>query len=303
MALSTKHSQRGSRSVQMVLGVLLGIATGSVISAVIGVSTPALGLIVLVTLLIARAMGVSFLGDGMMFGNQAAASALIVAVLNHSGTGAERALDAAVGGAVALLIGVVLFPSQPLPRLRAAERAVLGSLATALDEVASLLRTGTWPDPAWTVAAANDVHQRLAELTAARSTAQKTVRIAPRRWRQRAIVDAEDRRLARLDLLATTALGIVRAATNALEDRQEVPASLDRRIAALAAAIGELGSTPQPWPPDLRRAVFEAASPTIERESSERPDWVAVIASTIRTTARDLEAVIEPDAPLDPPSA
>src|SRR5919204_706111 len=111
IALSTMPMQRSRRIVQMVLGVLLGIATGSVISALLGATTPALGLIVLATLLIARAFGVGFVGDGMMFANQAGGSAVIVAVLHQSGTGAERALDAVVGGAVALLIGVVLFPA------------------------------------------------------------------------------------------------------------------------------------------------------------------------------------------------
>src|SRR6201989_1683210 len=154
IALSTMPVRRIHRIVQMVLGVLLGIAVGSVVGAVLGVSTPALAATVLVTMLVARALGAGFVGDGMMLVNQAAGSAIIVVVLHHSGTGAERAVDALVGGAVALLVGVVLFPARPLPLLRAAERTLLRSVANTLDGVVALLATGAPADPAWTVATA-----------------------------------------------------------------------------------------------------------------------------------------------------
>jgi hypothetical protein len=128
--------------------------------------------------------------------------------------------------------------------------------------------------------------------------ARANVRIAPRRWRQRPIVDAEDGRLARLHLLADAALGIVRAATGALDDHQAVPPAPAHHIAALAAAIDQLTSVPQPWPPDLLRAVAEAAGQAIEHGSAARADWATVIASTISATALDLQAVIErPRAP------
>jgi uncharacterized membrane protein YccC len=57
-----------------------------------------------------------------------------------------RALDALVGCGAALLVGVVLFPAAPLPQLWAAERAVLESLADAVEQV-SQRRRGT-PDRA-----------------------------------------------------------------------------------------------------------------------------------------------------------
>jgi uncharacterized membrane protein YgaE (UPF0421/DUF939 family) len=295
IALSTSHMQRSRRTVQMVLGVLLGISIGRLLGSVLGESTPALGVVVLATLLIARAVGAGFLGDGMMFANQAASSAILVVVLHSSGSAAERELDAVVGGAVALVVGVLAFPAQPLPRLREAERAVLGSLASALEGLVSLLRADTPAEQEWTLTAAYEVHQGLARLADARSGARENVRLAPRRWLLRGVVDAEDRRLARLHLLADAVLGLVRAAAGALEDRQPLPVPLDQNIAALGTAIGRLAKTPQPWPRELLRGVAEVAGRATDIRAGEHQGWTPVVASAVRTTARDLEEIIELD--------
>jgi uncharacterized membrane protein YgaE (UPF0421/DUF939 family) len=291
ISLGTMRVQRSQRIVQMVLGVLVGIGIGTLFGSLLGVSTPVLGLTVLAALLAGRALGAGFVGDGMMLVNQAASSAILVVTLHHGGTGAERAIDAAVGGAVALLVGVVLFPARPLPLLHAAERALLGALARALEGVASHLSAGTAAEPAWTLQTAHDVHDRLAGLTAARSFARVNVRVAPRRWRLRPLVDAEDRRLAQLHLLADAALALVRAATAALEDGQRLPSSLGRHIAALATAMGRLASARAPWPPELLGTVEEVTRRAIAEQSADRPDWPPVVASTLRTTARDLQEV------------
>lgn len=228
----------------------------------------------------------------MMFANQAASSAILVVVLHNSGTGAEREIDAVVGGAVALVVGVLAFPAKPLPRLREAESAVLGSLATTLEGLVSLLRARTPAEEEWTLTTAYDLHQGLANLAEARSSAHVNVRVAPRRWRLRGVVDAEDRRLGRLHLLADAVLGLVRAVTGALEDRQPLPVSLEQQIAALGRAIGRLASTPQPWPPRLLLDVAEVAARASDLQAEERAGWVPVVASTMRTTARDLEEII-----------
>ena len=143
--------------------------------------------------------------------NQAAASAILVVALRRHGTGAERAVDALVGGGAALLVGVLVFPAAPLPHLWAAERAVLDSLADALEQVSQLLRESKPPEPEWTLAAGYKIHDKLGELAQARARARANVRIAPRRWRLRLQVDAEDRRIARFDLLANAVLSLVRA--------------------------------------------------------------------------------------------
>ena len=87
-------------------------------------------------------------------------------------------------GAVALVVGVILFPADPLPRLKQGERAVLRSLASAAEQVADVLRTGRGAPPGWALAIGHEIHEQLSILAQARMTARANARIAPRRWRR-----------------------------------------------------------------------------------------------------------------------
>ena len=229
ISLGTTGIRRGRRIVQMIFGVTLGIGVGEGASALVGTGALAIGLVVLATLSAAVVTGVGVFGEGMMFANQSAASAILVVALHHHGTGSERLVDALVGGGVALVIGVGLFPAEPLRILRDAEQQVLRSLAGSLAHLAGLLSSGTPPQAGWTLAAAHDIHQQLSGLAQAQMTARANVRIAPRRWRLRDAVAAEDQRVARFDLLAGAALSLIRAASDALD---AVPSPPGRKAGA-----------------------------------------------------------------------
>src|SRR5947209_2428542 len=139
-------------------------------------STVALGVIVFVTMSAARFTGGGFFGEGMMFANQAAASAILVLTLHRHGTGGERVLDAIVGGAVAFALGVVLFPAHPLAILATAERSMLRVLADTLGRVAERIAVGDTPDDEWALQASQHIHRQLAGLAQARAMASANVR-------------------------------------------------------------------------------------------------------------------------------
>jgi uncharacterized membrane protein YgaE (UPF0421/DUF939 family) len=292
ISLSTSRIQRGRRITQMVIGVLLGVGIGELLESLLGTSTVALGVIVFVTLTVALGSGVGFFSDGMMFANQAAASGILVVTLHGSGTGAERAVDVLVGGGVALLLGVGLFPAQPLTILQEAERSVLRTLAGSLKQVAAMLDQDSEPHEDWTLQIGHEIHQQLAALARARATAHAAARIAPRRWRLRAAVDAEGRRTARLDLLANAVLGLARSATSPTYGRQPIPGSLRQQIAALADAMQWMASTLQPWPPELRAEIVGVARRTVEGLEVPVPGRAGVVASIVRATATDLTSVV-----------
>ena len=292
IALSTSGIRRGRRILQMVAGVLLGIAIGEGASAVIGTSALSVGLVVLATMAAALVAGVGFFSEGMMFVNQSTASAILVVALHRHGTGAERLLDALVGGAVAGVIGVGLFPAEPMRLMRNAEREVLRSLAGALGRVAELLRTATRAETDWTLAAAQDIHRQLAALGTARRTARANVRVAPRRWRLRDAVAVEDARISRLDLLANAALSLFRVCADALEEGDAVATGLFASVAGLAEVLDLMARTPQPWPAEVSAQITARVSATLEAAGSQSASRAPLIASLVRATGRDVLGVL-----------
>ena len=283
IALGTSGIRRGRRIVQMVVGVTLGIAVGEGASALVGTGPWAIGIVVLATLTAAVVTGVGVFGEGMMFANQSAASAILVVALHRHGTGPERLIDALVGGGVAGVIGVGLFPAEPMRVLRHAEQEVLRSLAGALAHLAALLEAGAPAQAGWTLAAAQDIHQQLSGLAQARLTARANVRIAPRRRRLRGAVEAEDARTARFDLLANASLSLIRGATDALDAGTRVASP---GVADLAGSLAALAGAPRPWPDQTLRAVEQRVAAALDA-SHEGP-----LAPLVRTLARDILLVL-----------
>jgi uncharacterized membrane protein YccC len=235
--------------------------------------------------------GAGFVGQGMMFVNQAAASAVLVVALHKHGTGPERAVDALVGGAVAILLGVLLFPVEPLSMLARAERAVLSALASTLGEAAEQLDHGAEPEPTWAVQTGHQVHRLLTELAAARTTARAAVRVAPRRWRQRPAVDAEVERTAYVDLLANAVLSLERAATRLPLGGSEQ--RLGRELGAFADALGTLARSGPPWPADVLDDVLDGAEGAVERTADLAVPRTGVVASVLSAAAADLRLVTD----------
>jgi uncharacterized membrane protein YgaE (UPF0421/DUF939 family) len=294
ISLSISPIQRSRRIVQMVAGVLLGIGIGELLVAILGTTTIALGLIVLVTLGAALLSGEGVFGEGMMFANQAAASAILVVTLHRAGTGSERVVDALVGGAVALLLGVILFPAHPIVLLHRAERAVLQALAGLLDELTRLIRTHEAPPDGWVLQSGHEVHALLGGLARARSSARANVRVAPRRFPLRGAADAETERTARLDLLANAILSLVRAATTAEERGEAITAPLNDAITALADAIKRLAEAPRPWPAPVVEGVRAQARLAVSDADASGHEASPVVTVIVRAVARDLENVLDP---------
>ncbi len=303
VALSTSHVQRARRTVQMVVGVLLGIGIAELLHPLVGNGAISIGVVVLATLLLAVAIGVGFVGEGMMFFNQAAASAILVIALHKAGTGGERATDALVGGAVALIIGVGLFPADPLKLLWNAERNVLASLLGILEGRRRPARAnGEHPeddDPAmaWLLAASHEVHRQLTALTQARSTARAAVRVAPRRMPMRAVVENEERRVARMYLLASATIDLVRTIVDLGARGADPSAERSSEVGELADAMRELLDAPRPWPRRTGERIGEHMH-GLERRSLPRDSPEdAIIALAARRVAQDIMRMLPSHMP------
>ena len=298
ISLSTSQIQRSRRIVQLVGGVLLGIGVGEALAALLGTTPLALGLIVLLTFSAALMSGEGIFGEGMMFANQAAASAILVVTLHRAGTGSERVVDALVGGGVALVLGVILFPAHPLRVLTNAEQRVLRAVGSLLEELTAYVRSDTPPPPDWALENGQHIHQLLAGLAQARSTARTNVRVAPRRFSLRAVVDAEAERTGRLDLLANAALSLMRAVITAEDRGEHVGEAFGHDITALAGVLDRLVIEPRPWS-EAVVAEIRAAARRIS-ENATRSGESPVVSAIVRAVATDVEnAMATPAAQPD----
>jgi len=292
ITLSTTPVNRSLRIVQLIAGVLLGIGVGEGLSAVLGTSAVALGLIVLVTLFLATMIGAGFFAEGTLFANQAAASAILVVTLHRHGTGGERAVDAVVGGAVAFMFGVLLFPPEPVALMRDAERGVLQSLADTLQQAARDLGPNAGTDGGWLIARGSEAHQRLEVLYRSCASARRIVLLSPRRWPLRALVASEVDRLAQLDTLADGVLGLVRSATIGSGGERLFLSDLQGAMALLGTAVGRLAGVVRPWPSEVLTDVRDATDQVIVGTVMEPVDQTQAVRLLLHTTALDIAALV-----------
>jgi uncharacterized membrane protein YgaE (UPF0421/DUF939 family) len=261
LSLSATRVLRGQRALQMIVGVTLGICIGAAVKVVAGPAPAgsgavAIGVAVLIALVAALALGSGFFGQGFLFVNQTATSAILMMAVAGAATGTQRLLDALIGGGVTLLIAVVLFPTAPLPLIRKAARQVFATLRDTVAHLGELADTGRAADPAWVLAAGQRIHRQLAGLREAQSTARQIAGLAPRRWPDRVRVRRVGEQTAPIDLLAASVLSLVHAAAAAPDAREPLPPALREALQELTSAFAVLGEAGHP---DTRRAVARAA--------------------------------------------
>ena len=120
IAMGVSRGGRTVRAIELVVGVAVGIVVADVIVRWLGANT--LVLMLVVGLSMAAAL---LFGAGQILVNQAAISGILVVATLQPGSSPSpaRALDALIGGAVALLVGQVLFPRDPVRAMAKAARA------------------------------------------------------------------------------------------------------------------------------------------------------------------------------------
>ncbi|MEZ0291346.1 MAG: aromatic acid exporter family protein, partial [Solirubrobacteraceae bacterium] len=110
ITLGLTQGERGRRAVEVVLGVTLGIAVADLLVIELGSGWWQLGLVIALSMTVAL-----LLGSGQLFAQQAAVSAALVATLQppDGGITFARAVDALIGGGVALAVSALVLPVHP----------------------------------------------------------------------------------------------------------------------------------------------------------------------------------------------
>ncbi len=270
----------------MMVGVALGIAVGGAVEGFLGAGRIAIGVAVFVALSVAVLIGRGAMGQGLMFVNQTAVSAILVLVFAHSGVVVtERLFDSLIGGSLALLFAIVFFPADPHRLIADARTGVLAAAHQALEQAAGMLSDPGSRDPDWPRDVSDRLHAQVGVLIEARATADLTVRRAPRRWASRATIRRIDAQAAQLGLFAGCVLHLVRSVTRPVG--RDVSPAMRAAIAELIAATALADADPAAAATHIAAARRHAG----ELHTTARDSTEVVLADVVAGCADDLQAV------------
>jgi uncharacterized membrane protein YgaE (UPF0421/DUF939 family) len=287
IALGVARGRRTVRAIELAVGVAVGIAVADLI--VLALGTGVLVLALVVALAMAAAL---LLGAGTILVNQAAISGILVVTITPptNGLSPTRFVDALIGAGVALIVGQVLFPRDPVRAMGRAARPVASDLAVALEALAEALRQG---DPARARAAleiARGTDDDLSAFYDAVALSRETVayRRPLGRTRERLPLYAEaaqqmDYAVRNVRVLARRALAAAR--------RGPAPAALADALSLLAQAVTALAEQledPDRDEAEVRRLALRAAASATSVLDDDPGLTISVIVGQVRSTAIDL---------------
>jgi uncharacterized membrane protein YgaE (UPF0421/DUF939 family) len=286
IALGVAIGQRGRRTVEVIAGVSLGIAVGDLLLALVGGGPAQIGLFVALAMVAAL-----LLGGGPVAVGQAAASAVLVAALPPEGAfDFSRALDALVGGVIALAVQSVL-PVDPLARARRAADPLLADLAGTLAEVAHALEARDLTAAEAALVRARTIDEEAAKFAEAVSTGREVARLSPPRRRASAPLDRLSDAATQLDLAVRNTRVLARGGVRAVRHGEHVPAELPAALRDLSAAVAALRRSVLGDADGARAAhdaaVLAAGRATLALERTGNLSVSALVAA-LRATAVDL---------------
>ncbi|MGH2933200.1 MAG: FUSC family protein [Gaiellaceae bacterium] len=232
IALGAEHGRRGKQAIAMMTGVAVGILVGAGTVAVAGTGWWQLVAAVAVSLLLTVGAG-----GGQMLRNQAAASAILIVALHTPGQNLalQRLVDALIGGGIAVLLAQILFPIDPVAHVLDATRALRNRVADDLEEVAAALDARDLRRANAALERVDRIDERRAE--EALALAREVVRRAPRRRRQRDVLEMLSLDVHELSALVADAHTVAAGAVRLLETLPDAAADAAAVVHALVGTL------------------------------------------------------------------
>jgi uncharacterized membrane protein YgaE (UPF0421/DUF939 family) len=294
VAVGTGYGQRARRTVELVLGVALGIGVADLLVSGIGTGIWQLFLVTVLAMVVAV-----LLTSGQMLVLQAALSAMLVVTLQPPGSGlaGQRFVDALVGGGVALLVGVLL-PAHPMREVRRAAEQVLDELASVLTALARALERRDPEEIKAVLLRARAIDGQEHRWREAVDVGYELARSAPRRGVRQDLANyaiaAEQ-----MDLAVRNVRVLSRAVLRAVELGDPVPAGVVDALCDLSRGVRSLGgelADPSMTVASRSQALTAAAQATDALQETQSLS-VSVIVGQIRSTAVDLLRGLGDDGP------
>jgi uncharacterized membrane protein YgaE (UPF0421/DUF939 family) len=293
IVLGVTRGRHAGRAVQLATGVAIGICVADLI--VFNLGTGALTIV----LVVALAMGVAVaLGGEALVVSQAATSATLVATLplpDHFTL--ARAVDAFAGGTVALAVGFLLLPIDPVRLARTAAVAVLDELGSVLADLAAAVEARDREAVISALVRARALDDGQAGLIESASMGLEVATYSPLRRRRRSDLKRYAQAAVQLDLVIRNVRVAARGALRAVELGDNVPPDVIDALHHLVASVRALA--PALDEPELAHrarepAVRAAALATLSLESTANLSTSAIVGQ-VRSTALDVLRVLGDD--------
>jgi uncharacterized membrane protein YgaE (UPF0421/DUF939 family) len=292
ISLGATYGQRPERAVELIGGVVLGIGLADLLVRAIGSGPMQLGLLVLL------AMGVAVaLGGGPLLVTEAAVSASLLVLLEPTSTGLapSRLIEAVVGGGVALAVSALAFPPNPVLLAGRSAQAIFGGLGRALEDVAAALADGDLDRSERALQAAREIDHDLRALDEALVVAGETARFSPGRRSSRGELDRYARAARHIDFAVRNARVLARHAARFVRGGRSAPPELLEAIHDLGLAVWALAAElDEPrGDADVRIPASRAATRATEAFNANPEIGLAEIVGQVRSTAIDLVRAAE----------
>ncbi|MEU8047537.1 FUSC family protein [Micromonospora echinofusca] len=278
---------RTRRTVELIAGVVLGIAVGDVLIGLLGTGPWQTGVIVF----LAIAVAVLFRGGGALM-TQAGGTGVLVATLTPNNPDLElpRTVNALVGGLVGLLVVLVIVPLNPLRTVRRVADSALDVFARHLTASAEALARGDAHAAEEVLDRMRAAEPELDRLSEAVEAADEVARFSPLRWRRRRALRAYRDGVEHMERAFRNSRTLVRRIGTALRDDEPVPPGLPAAVEHYGEAVRM-----------LHREFLAAREPVGARERVLVAVWEAgeacrqdmgfsgtIVVSQLRTIANDL---------------
>lgn len=218
IVLSTQGGDRVRKSVELILGVAVGVVLGDILITFVGTGVwqIAVGVILSVT-------AVMFIDRGVLAANQAAFASVLIATIFPPGTsgGIDRALDALIGGAIGIAV-MGLVPKSPLKDGRREIARILAIISEVLEEVAEALTDDDIHQVSDALERARGSQAAINTMIAAANTGKEVIATSPLMWRRRRELRSILRVLRPVDNAMRTTRVLVRRAGVLLDDHSTV---------------------------------------------------------------------------------
>jgi uncharacterized membrane protein YgaE (UPF0421/DUF939 family) len=286
ICLGATFGQQRERALQLTGGVVVGVLIADLLILAIGTGPPQVGLMVVLAMSAA-----ALLGGATLLIVEAGVSAVIIGSAAPTGDFIlQRPVEALIGGGVAFVVHLLVFPPNPRLLVGRAANEVFSGLGRGLEELAAALRTGERAPAEQALATMRSIDAAVRALGDALQAGRETARSAPLRWADREALERQDEISRHLDyavrnarVLARDVVRHVRSGGAPVPDLADAVASLAQAVWTLAASFEEDADGAESRALGLRagRLASETMVASDDRTLIE-------IAGQVRSTAVDL---------------